>query len=137
MANHPDVASGQWDFAGERGYCYEVYAIAFEDIGGTTQGAGSPTYCAYWAPPTYRLMTCSHIADATYYLNEQYYAEGTSVTLRPDTPRDYRFTGWSGDMTSSEETQLPNARQGYNRMRQLRLRSATSTASSWWYRKRQ
>jgi len=49
MANHPDIASGQWDFAGTYAYCYQAYATAFEDLGGTTQGAGSATLCVLGA----------------------------------------------------------------------------------------
>lgn len=102
VPNHPDVASGSWDYAGAYGSCYENHATAYEDIGGTIQGAGSPTLCAYWTPPKYTLSLWSEVDGYTSSLSQDRYEEGTTVTLTANPPPNYRFTGWSGDVTSSQ-----------------------------------
>lgn len=102
--NHPDIATGQWSYSGTEGSCYEVYATAYEDVGGTTQGAGSPTRCAYWTPPKYTLSLWSEADGYTSGLGEDRYDEGTWVTLTAAPPTNYRFTGWTGDVTSSESS---------------------------------
>ena len=64
ISGHPDVASGSWTHAGTLGACYNVYAEATEDINYTTQGAGSPTICATWEPPYYRLKLFANMDGA-------------------------------------------------------------------------
>jgi len=103
MANHPDVASGQWDFSGAFMSCYEAHATAFED-NGTTQGAGSGVKCAYWQPDSYNVLISTNVDGVLHTLRNDRYQEGTSVSYHPDTPPGFEFIGWSGVVNSSEES---------------------------------
>jgi hypothetical protein len=104
IPGHLDIASGSWTFSGTYGSCYQVYATATEDINGTTQGAGSSLQCAYWQPPAYTLALWANMGGALYRLRDERFQAGAWLTLSPDTPHNWRFTGWSGYMNSQTET---------------------------------
>jgi hypothetical protein len=103
MANHPDIASGEWDYDGTDASCYEAHATAFEDLGGTTQGAGSPLRCTYWKPDSYDILISTNVDGTLTTLRNDRYQVGTTVQYSPVTPAGYRFIGWSGYMNSSAE----------------------------------
>jgi hypothetical protein len=104
IPNHPDIASGSWDFAGSYLSCYEAHATAVEDIDGTTQGAGSGVHCAYWELPYYNILISTNVDGMLSTLRYDRRQEGTTLQYWPITPPDYRFTGWSGIVNSSQET---------------------------------
>jgi hypothetical protein len=104
IANHPDIASGQWDYDGTYMDCYEAYATAVDDYYGTTQGAGSGTKCAYWQPPSYNLLIAINVDGTLTTLPYERYQEGTSLTYSPVTPNCFQFIGWSGVVNSTQQT---------------------------------
>jgi uncharacterized repeat protein (TIGR02543 family) len=109
--NHPDYASGHWEYDGTYGTCYEVHATATEDINGTIQSAGSGTFCADWQPPSYNLLISTNVDGVLHTVRYDRYQAGTNLEYSPITPTGYVFNGWSGFINSSQETitfQMPN-----------------------------
>lgn len=103
VPNHPDIASGQWNFSGSYYGCYEAYATAFDDYYGTTQGAGSATQCAYWQPPSYNILISINVDGTLTTVKNERYPEGTPLAYSPITPTCFQFISWSGVVNSTQQ----------------------------------
>ncbi len=64
--------------------------------------------CAYFVtaqPPAYfNIWLTTNVDGVSYYLRTDRWQEGSTITYSPITPTDYRFTQWSGVVTSSQQT---------------------------------